>query len=139
MTERTLHWNTDIMLYLASPYSPLEPTDPTMDQRLEEAERATAWLYKQGYMTFSPIIHCHRLARNNNLPHGFDYWMPLDYRFIRGCDIVCVLTTPGWKRSKGVTAEVRYALNLSKPRWALIPQANGEYLLDQAPCFAEIL
>lgn len=108
------------LTYLASPYSHQDPE--VRLQRFNLACREAAEMMMAGQMVFSPIAHIHPIALAGNLPLGFDYWETYDRRMIEACDEVHVLLLPGWKDSKGVTAEIAIAKELGRKVTYVFPQ-----------------
>ena len=95
------------MIYLASPYSHPDPL--TVEDRVHETERFVAHYVRQGYVLFSPIVHCHRLALNNQLPTSAAFWQTYNEAILRQCLAMWVLRLPGWAESKGVMMELQFA------------------------------
>lgn len=94
------------MIYLASPYTHANPL--VMERRFHLAAQASAHLMKEGLVVFSPIIHCHYLACNFNLPKDFNFWQSYNYEMLELASRLIVLTLDGWKESKGVQAEIAH-------------------------------
>lgn len=110
-------------LYLASPYSHKE--DSIKESRYEAAMAGAAFLYNQGFQVFSPIAHCHVIAKTHDLPGHYAFWQRMDHTMIQKSAGVIVLVIDGWATSEGVQDEIRLARRLGKPVWALIPGAGG--------------
>lgn len=98
------------LIYLASPYS--HPDPKVVEQRYLAAVEKAAELIKAGFMVFSPIAHTHPIAVRHKLPGEFDYWEAYDRRMISHCDLLYILTIPGWRESRGVQAEIQIARDL---------------------------
>ena len=101
------------MIYLASPYS--DPDPAVKQARYDAAVRAVGALMARGETVYSPIVSTHPVALACDLPGNWEYWERVDREFVRLCDRLVVLTLPGWRRSKGVAAEVAYARELGMP------------------------
>src|SRR5437016_753626 len=95
------------MIYLASPYSHPDPT--VQESRFDAVCRVAAMLMRRGVQLFSPIAHTHPIAVAGELPGHWDFWLMFDQWFITHCDEIWVLMLDGWKRSKGVQAEILMA------------------------------
>jgi hypothetical protein len=67
---------------------------------------------KAGDVVFSPIVHCHEVAAKFNMPTNFDFWQRYCLNMLEQADVLDVLMIPGWEISKGVTAEIEYAMNI---------------------------
>mgnify|MGYP001810783450 CR=1 FL=1 len=102
-----------MFLYLASPYSHDNPE--IMQMRYFGAMDATAHLLKQHVAVYSPIVHCHEIAKVHELPTDFEFWMRYNYRMLSAARKLLVLTLDGWDKSVGVRAEITYALTHCKP------------------------
>jgi hypothetical protein len=101
-----------LFVYLASPYT---GSIQEQQQRFVEAQAATAWLLNKGVFVYSPIGACHPLANLHKLPTDWKFWAEYDKMFISRVDEFWVLKIPGWDRSVGVTAEIKFAREIGKP------------------------
>lgn len=102
----------DKIYYLASPYSHSDRAVRVMRYNL--ACEAVNVLQGFGYTVFSPIVHSHHISEltcNNDL----DYWLDIDFKFIRKLDGLMVLVIDGTTESEGVRREIEYAHELGKP------------------------
>lgn len=100
------------MIYLTTPYS--DPNPAVRERRFEEACRATAALVRAGVCTYSPVAHSHPVARYG-LPTHWEFWAQIDREHLARCDVLAVLTIPGWRESVGVQAEIRLAREFGLP------------------------
>lgn len=110
------------MLYLASPYSHPDPN--VREQRFHEACRVSAALLSLGLNVFSPIAHSHPMVQFG-LPTNWEFWAQLDRDFLNRCDLLAVLTMPGWQDSRGVAAEMKLAAELHKQVVSISPDLPG--------------
>ena len=94
-------------IYLSSPYSHHDAA--VRAQRYRDALQTVALLMSDGRTVFSPIVHCHELALTFNLPTSFDFWRNYNLQMLQEAFLISVLCIPGWKDSKGVTEELKYA------------------------------
>ena len=99
--------------YLASPYS--DPNKKIEEQRYQAVCQQAALLMRNGILVFSPIAHCHGIAKHGGLPGSFDFWQDYDTVMISKCDELWILTLPGWIESKGITSEIEIAELMNKP------------------------
>lgn len=97
------------LIYLACPYSGNE------EQSFEIVTKFAAKLMKDGQFVFSPITHCHPIAKIAKLPTTFDYWAEYDELMIKGCNELWVLCLDNWEKSKGVKAEIEIAKKINIP------------------------
>jgi len=100
-------------VYLASPYS--DPSELVRHKRyLEVAEIVAAYL-RESLHVYSPIVHCHEIAKRFSLPKDFKFWSEYNYAMLEKASGIHVLELQGWADSKGVTAEIRYAMRNKIP------------------------
>jgi hypothetical protein len=99
--------------YLCSPYSHVDPE--VKNARYLATLRETAALLKIGLFIYSPIVHCHELARIANLPTDAEFWKKYNYCMIAAAECVKVLMLDGWRESVGIEGEVIEAQRLGIP------------------------
>lgn len=115
-------------IYLASPYSsPRETTDPPltsdyMELRYKETLKVVTYLIKNDYPIYSPIVHCHHIARIGELPVDAKSWERYNFRMLSVASGLLILKLPGWMNSKGVRAERSYAKTHYIPVSHLAPE-----------------
>lgn len=98
------------MRYLASPYTDPDPW-VREDRYLRAAKVLTDYLTARIW-TYSPIVHCHELAKIVALPADADFWREYDFHMLSKSDMLMVLRIEGWGASKGVNAEIAEANRL---------------------------
>lgn len=101
------------MIYLASPYS--HQSFAEVENRFALTEQCTYELMKRGLPVFSPIVHCHQIATDYNLPTDAKFWEKYNMQFLRKADAIYVLKIDGWDESKGVAQEMGVAKALYLP------------------------
>lgn len=104
------------LYYLASPYTALgfkkKDKARIMIKRFKEVSDITIVLLNKGLYIFSPIAYNHPMTRFN-LPTNWGFWEGFDKSFLERCSpTLLVLTLPGWEKSVGVTAEIKFAKQL---------------------------
>jgi nucleoside 2-deoxyribosyltransferase len=99
-------------IYLASPYS--DPNPAIQEQRFLAVCKKAGEIMNLGFLVYSPIAHCHPIAKLCNLPKDFKYWQKVNHEFIRWADEMWVLMLPGWKFSDGIKNEIAFADSLGK-------------------------
>lgn len=105
--------NTIPLIYLAAPYSHL---DPYIEQRrFLEINRVAGYLFGRNYHIFSPISHCHPIRQVTSLLGSFAQWESYNRRMIELCDQLLIITLDGWENSVGVRTEILLARSLDKP------------------------
>ena len=108
------------MIYLASPYS--DPDPEVLEMRFDVICRIAAKAMQKGQHVFSPIAHCHPIAKVGKLPTDFQFWNGYDRWFITHCQELHVVQLPGWERSIGVRSEILIAEELGVPvRYVPVP------------------
>lgn len=100
-------------IYLASPYSHKDPF--IRELRYLRAMEAVVTLMKRGTTVYSPIVHCHELAKIADLPRDADWWEQHNFNMLAGAVELHVLTLPNWIGSIGIGKEILRATELSKP------------------------
>jgi nucleoside 2-deoxyribosyltransferase len=107
------------LIYLASPYTSHKKSacNRNTEQylRFTEVCEIAAKLLKKGVLVLSPIAHSHPIAMSGGAATDWAAWQRLCLRLIDACDEVWVVEMPGWTKSKGIKAEVKYAKEHGKP------------------------
>lgn len=99
------------MIYLASPYTHDNPF--VRQDRFEAACRKAAELLESGKNVFSPIAHSVPIQTHGTLAVcDWNFWRRFDFEMLSKCDVLYVLTLPGWEASTGVLAEIQEAARL---------------------------
>ncbi len=123
------------MIYLASAYS--HPDARVREWRFQEACRAAAALLRAGLTVLSPIAHSHPIARFG-MPTSWEFWSQIDREYLSRCDVLAVLTIPGWRESVGVQAEIKLAHELGLPVVYVAP-CDLEAIEREPPSLAELV
>jgi hypothetical protein len=99
--------------YVGTPYTKFEEG---IDAAAEAACRVTGALMKEGVAVFSPIAHCHWIAKFSGIdPLDVDLWLEQQSPFIATARGLIVAMLPGWDGSDGVRHEIRKFAQASKP------------------------
>lgn len=101
------------MIYLASPYT--HERVYIRQRRYLQAHRYTQRCMDAGEVIFSPIVYGHEFGQRDAAAVPFEYWQDFNRHMIRASGELRVLTLSGWKSSRGVLAEMRYAEELGLP------------------------
>ena len=101
------------MIYLASPYS--DPDPAVREQRFQAVCRVAAEMLAAGMLVFSPITHSVPIAEHGGAPDTWEFWRAVDLEILARCDELLVVKLPGWRKSRGVQAEIARARALGKP------------------------
>jgi hypothetical protein len=99
--------------YLASPYSHKSPYVREM-RYLLTMKKLAALLHSQ-LAVYSPIVHCHELAKVAGLPGDAAFWRTYNFAMLARCQGLYVFCIDGWKQSVGVEEEIAEAANLHLP------------------------
>lgn len=116
--------NADDLIYLASPYSHVEPS--IRHQRFLDVVAVAAQMMNDGVFVYSPIAHTHPMAVSHKMPLGWEFWARYDEAMIRRCNALWVLMLDGWRKSVGVNAEMEIARRMRIPIH-FISFADGKY------------
>lgn len=95
------------VIYLANPFT----TDDAVEKewRFLKACEAAGLLMQQGKIVFSPIVHGWPIARIKDLPTDWEYWQESCSAMVSRCQVMIILTLPGWNTSIGVFEEIKVA------------------------------
>lgn len=93
--------------YIASPYS--SPNALVREERyLHVAYYLMQCLAKREW-AYSPIVHCHELAKTWDLPKHADFWEEYNFVMLRNSRRLKVLRLDGWEQSVGLKGELEEA------------------------------
>ena len=110
-----------------------------MEQRYKQVLEASAFLLSRGQMVYSPIVHNHEVAKHSSLPRTWDFWRPFDLRMLRACDVMYVLTLPGYRQSVGLSEEVHFSLKLGKPVFEMhYDTGRGKYWVQTMGVYLDV-
>lgn len=99
--------------YLASPYTHPDPF--VREARYLQAMIELTRRLKAGEHVYSPIVHCHELAKIADLPRDAKFWEAYNHTMLNRSSRLVVLCLPGWKESKGVADEISQAIYWGLP------------------------
>ena|ERR1035437_3297765 len=99
--------------YLGSPYTHEDPF--VMEQRYIQAGRVLSRLLHHKIWTYSPIVHCHELAKIGGLPKDAAFWREYDFFMLSNASKMYVLCGEGYDTSKGLAAEIVEAKRIKIP------------------------
>lgn len=87
-----------------------------LSSRFRRVSRVAGKLMSKGYITFSPITHCHPIgvlgADITTLDHSF--WLKQDKYWVDVCDILMIYNRYPWEESYGVKREIEWATDQGK-------------------------
>ena len=97
-------------IYLGSPYS--HPDPKVKEERYLAAMRETANFLRIGITVYSPIVHCHLLHFDHDLPNTWEFWRKHDFTMLAAAEFFYVLMLDGWEDSVGLKDEIQEAKRL---------------------------
>ncbi|MDE2097534.1 MAG: DUF1937 family protein [Patescibacteria group bacterium] len=106
-------------IYIASPYSHPEPF--VRESRYLQVSKYVRDCLESGVCVFSPIVHCHELAKIWGLPKEADYWQEYNRAMLLGARKLEVLCLSGWKESQGVSWEIKESERQGLPIDYIVP------------------
>ena len=122
---------TKIKIYLAGPYTHRDPA--VLQWRNDRLTELAALLLSRGIKPFySPVTHSHPISL---CPTAAQYatdhnvWMGFDLPFLACSEAMWILMLPGWDRSRGVTAEIKFAVKRAIPIHMVSPVYDEMYRL----------
>ena len=100
-------------IYLGSPYS--DKSKLVQHTRYLQVSKVVADMLCKGVHVYSPIVHCHELAKRFRMPGDFDFWQGYNYAMLEQASHFHVLELDGWNDSKGLKSEIKFALRKAIP------------------------
>jgi len=100
------------MIYLASPYTHEDPF--VREDRYLRAMQALSFLLRDGHVVYSPIVHCHEMAKILDIPKESDFWWNYNKGMIEASRGILILRLDGWEQSIGIKQEREYAESMGK-------------------------
>ena len=97
-------------VYLASPYS--HPSPFVREWRYLAAMRHVLSFLQRGEWIYSPIVHCHELAKIVVMPKDAHFWRDYNFAMLRQASKIVALMLPGYIESVGVKEELSEATRL---------------------------
>ncbi len=96
------------MIYLASPYTDLDPH--VVEYRVRITAKLTYALWKRGFTVFSPIVHSAGLIEYTPqaAKQEHAWWMAHDIVLLEVAEALWVHALPGWSASRGVQHEIQW-------------------------------
>ena len=98
--------------YIASPYSHEDPA--IMEDRYKAVMKITAEYLQGKIHVYSPIVHCHEIAKVYSLPKDYNFWKAYNKTMLDKADKLIVVMLDGWENSIGVSDEIKFATSRNK-------------------------
>ncbi len=126
------------MIYIASPYT--HDDHIVVEKRYKQTQEYVGKLFKERIWAFSPIVHCHTIAKLYDLPTDAHYWLEYNLHMLTRADALHVLQLYDWIGSVGVRNEVFFwnALKHDAIITAVVPDSRNKRLYA-AGDFLELL
>ncbi len=121
------------MIYLCSPFTAKNPDGSfnleLQEERYNQITEITGKLQdRYQYAFIGPITQSHQTAKYmSKNSTEFKAWEIRDLTYISRCDEVWVVKLDGWEESRGVAAEIDFALSLGMP----VKSINPNMFLDR--------
>ena len=103
------------MIYVGSPYTHENPK--IVEDRYNLVLAYCAHLFKKGTVCFSPVVHCHEIAKRFFLPTDALFWRGYNMAMLRRAETLHVLCLEGWMLSTGLRTERDMANDLFIPTY----------------------
>lgn len=100
-------------IYLGSPYT--DKSKLVQHTRYLQVSKVVADMLCHNIHVYSPIVHCHELAKRFRLPGDFDFWQEYNYAMLEQASHFHLLELEGWNDSKGLQSEIKFALAKAIP------------------------
>jgi len=123
-------------IYLASPYSDLDPT--VREERFVRAAKTASYCFQYGIAVYSPIAHWHPIAKIRDIPTDAASHQKQNDIFMTASVGIAVLCLPGWQKSLGVQYEIKWASEAGLPYvfvrngWEIVNHAKEVWGLDHS-------
>ena len=114
--------------YLATPLTHKDIS--VVMARMELVNQVFVYLIKQGMSVYSPVSQTGVVAVQYGLPMDFHFYEKMDRDMLARCDKLIVITAEGWKKSHGVSMEIKAAKEIDMPIEYLNPD-KIRHLLPQ--------
>lgn len=88
-------------------------------------------MLKDGLMVYSPIVHCHELAKIADMPKDAAFWEKYNFTMLAAAENVGVLMIDGWEKSVGIAGEVEEAKRLHIPVLQIQPKESYAEILER--------
>lgn len=112
-------------IYLASPYS--HPDPRVRRERYFAAQDCVTWMLARKIWVYSPIVHCHFMAIDHELPKDATFWREYNRVMLKSAVALWILQISGWMDSEGVYDEVESAEEFNLPNGRIKPTGDGTY------------
>ena len=100
-------------IYLGSPYS--DKSKLVQHTRYLQVSKVVADMLCQGIHVYSPIVHCHELAKRFRLPGDFGFWCKYNFAMLEQASAFHILELEAWNSSKGLREEIKFAVAQAIP------------------------
>ena len=95
------------VIFISAPFNNVDKD--TIRENVKQQARYAVHLLKKDICFVSPILTGTKILDFYNLDSRYNAWSLMCVQYIDLCTEVHILDLPGWNKSKGVLAEIRYA------------------------------
>jgi len=93
--------------YVASPYT--HESELIREERYLRVSFYVVQCLSRGDWVYSPIVHCHELAKTWSFPKDAGFWHGYNRAMLTHAANLRVLRLDGWKESEGIKGEIKLA------------------------------
>jgi nucleoside 2-deoxyribosyltransferase len=106
-------------IYLASPF--WSESEIVRFHRYAKVKSKTAQILQAGHSVYSPIVHAFYLhyLLPEAIRHSHDFWLSHDFPLLHAAETLWIYQIEGWRESKGIAREIRFAEQLHIPIYYL--------------------
>lgn len=96
------------MIFVSAPYYDFDKD--IIRSRVAIVSKYCGRLISEGKIAISPICLGHLVVEHCSMPNDFNYWEKYSIKVLSKCNELHVLKIKGWEESRGVSAEIKYAV-----------------------------
>lgn len=97
------------MIFVAIPYYHFDKE--IIERRVSIISKYCGSLLEKNIMCTSPVLFGTTVLKYCHLPDDFGFWDKLSFSYLEKATELHILMLPGWRESKGVNAEIKFALD----------------------------
>jgi hypothetical protein len=105
--------------YVAQPYTAYlsngSLNHELMEYRYLRALAEVSKMLTDNRMVYSPIVHCHEMAKIHTLPKDFSFWKNYNKAMLERASGIILLKLEGWQESEGLQDEWKFARETNMP------------------------
>jgi hypothetical protein len=101
------------MIYIAAPYTHTD--EEVINQRVTVSGAVAAALSEEGYVCYSPLVHCHIIHQAMRTKQEKVFWMRHCLTMLAASELMLIVPLEGWKTSSGIMEEAIESLKAGRP------------------------